>query len=158
MKNLILTSILTLLFNLTSLSQGKINKSEMMEDSLWRSLSKFCSVTKKYLDKEKVTQSDVDNFLKYVFQHMKDTVQSSTFWLPKDYSKKEAMGLLVDQTRDLINKKCTFKFISWDGWDGKTPCTGFDFDIHHDGYRDQFLMIVDTKDNIYCIFSSNSIL
>jgi hypothetical protein len=142
--------------NKKSIKTSDENLKKIMDDSLWKCVYEFCSLVEKYLNKNLVTQNDVDCFLNYVYQNMLDSVQSSTFCIPEDFTRIEAIDLVKRQTEDLINKKCVYEFKSWDGWDGKTPFVGFDFNISHDDYVDQFLVIVNTKNKISSIFSVNS--
>lgn len=155
MKKLVLTLAVVLSVT-TSLFSQKKNKSEMMRDSLWKSVYHFSSVVDKYLDKDYVTQYDVNNFLSYVYSHMGDSVQSSDFYLPYTVSKDQAMVFLTDQTKDMVGSKCDYSFVSWDGWDGKTPYTAFRLNVSHNGYKDQLMVIVSTTNEIRCIFSVNS--
>jgi hypothetical protein len=155
MKKLVLTLVVVLSVTTSLFSQNK-SKSDVMVDSLWKSLHTFCSTAEKYFDKEYVTQSDVNNFLTYVYKHMGDSVQSSDFYLPYTVSKNQALVFLTDQTKDMVGSKCDYSFVSWDGWDGETPYTGFRFNISHNGYNDQFLVIVSTTNEIRCILSVNS--
>ncbi len=140
----------------TVFSQNKKPKSETMSDSLWTSVYKFCKTSEKYLDNERVTQADVNNFINYVYNNMTDSLQSSEFYFPYTVSKNQALVYLTEQTKDMVGQKCVFNWGSWDGWDGKTPYTGFRFDISHNGYKDQFLVIVSTTNEVHCIFSVNS--
>jgi hypothetical protein len=155
MKKLVLTLAVVLSVNTSVFSQTN-NKSKVMVDSLWKSLYQFCTTAEKYLDKDYVTQSDVNNFLKYVYSHMGDSLQSSDSYIPYTVPKNLALSFITDQTKDMVGSKCEYSFVSWDGWDGETPYTGFRFDISHDGYKDQFLVIVSSKNEIRCIFSINS--
>ena len=156
MRNLILTSLLVLIITTSIFSQKKIPKNEIMSDSLWKSLRQFCITTEKHLSKDYVTQSDVNNFINYVYKSMPDSLQSSEFCFPYTVSKNQALVYLTDQTKDMVGQKCVFTWGSWDGWDGKSPYTGFRFDISHNGYKDQFLVIVSTTNKVHCIFSVNS--
>lgn len=156
MKKLVLTPMIVFLLTTSIYSQRKKSKSEIMRDSLWNSVYNFCLVVDKYLDKDYVTQVDVNNFLNYVSCNMRDSLQSSEFFVPYTVSKEQAMIYLTEQTKDMIGSKCNYSFISWDGWDGKTPYTGFRFDVSHNGYKDQFLIIVSTTNKVHCIFSVNS--
>jgi hypothetical protein len=63
MKKLVLTLLLVFSINTTVFSQNKKPKSEIMSDSLWTSVYKFCKTSEKYLDNEMVTQTDVNNFI-----------------------------------------------------------------------------------------------
>lgn len=155
MKKLVLTLVVVFTMTTSVFSQTKSN-SELMRDSLWKSVSKFCTMLSKCLDKDYVTQTDVDNFLGYVYSNMGDSVQSSDFYLPYTVSKNQAMLYLTDQTKDMVGTKCDYSFVSWDGWDGETPYTGFRVNVSHNGYNDQFLVIVSTTNKIRCIFSVNS--
>jgi hypothetical protein len=155
MRNLILTSLLVLNITTSVFSQTK-NKTKVMEDSLMKSLTQFCNTTKKYLVKDYVTQTDVNNFINYVYKNMPDSLQSSNFYIPSTVSKNQALAYLTEQTKDMVGQKCIYSFDSWDGYDGKTPYTGFRLDISHNGYKDQFLVIVSTTNKVHCIFSVNS--
>lgn len=156
MKNLFLTSLLVLNITTSVFSQNKKTKSEKMSDSLWTSVYTFCKTSEKYLDNECVTQTDVNNFISYVYKSMPDSLQSSEFCFPYTVSKNQALVYLTEQTKDMVGQKCVFTWGSWDGWDGKSPYTGFRFDISHNGYKDQFLVIVSTTNQVHCIFSVNS--
>ena len=155
MKNLILTSLLVLIITTSVFSQTK-DKTKVMEDSLMKSLTQFCNTTKIFLDKDYVTQTDVNNFINYVYKNMPDSLQSSDFYVPQTVTKNQALVYLTEQTKDMVGQKCVFSLSSWDGWDGKSPYTGFRFDISHNGYKDQFLVIVSTTNKVHCIFSVNS--
>ena len=148
--------ILMVVFSSTSFFSQSKNEKNLMEDSLWKSLYQFCITTEKYLNKDLVTQKAVTNFLNYVYSNMGDSLQSSDFFIPYTVSKNQALLFLTDQTKDMIGTKCDYTFVSWDGWDGKTPFIGFRFNITHSGYVDQFLVIVSTTNEIRCIFSINS--
>jgi hypothetical protein len=137
-------------------SQHKKSKSDIMRDSLWTAVYNFCLVVDKYLDKDNVTQTDVTNFLSYIESNMVDSVQSTESWIPYTVSKNQALVFLTEQTKDMIGQKCNYSFLSWDGWDGRTPYTGFRLDVLHNGYKDQFLVIVNTTNHVHCIFSANS--
>jgi hypothetical protein len=157
MKNLILTSVFLLLVSGSVFSQnGRKTKNQIMRDSLWKSLHEFCITTEKFLNKYTVSQKDVNDFLDYVYLHMEDSVQSSDSYIPFMVKKKDALNFLTEQTKDMVNKNCDFSFVSWGGWDGKNSYTGFRFDIKHDGYKDQFLVIVGLKNEITSIFSVKS--
>jgi hypothetical protein len=156
MKKLVLFSVLVLSLTTHLLSQTKNKSKEVMEDSLWTSVYKFCKISEKYLDNDCVTQTDVNNFISYVYKSMADSLQSSEFYLPYTVSKNQALVYLTEQTKDMVGQKCVFTWGSWDGWDGKSPYTGFRFNISHNGYKDQFLVIVNTTNQIHCIFSVNS--
>jgi hypothetical protein len=156
MKKLVLTLIVVLSVTTSVFSQTKKSKSEVMRYSLWSSVYKFSLIVDEYLDKEFVQQADVTNFLSYVYSNMPDSVQSSDFWFPYTVSKDKAMDFLKEQTKDMIGSKCDYSFVSWDGWDGETPYTGFRLNISHNGYNDQFMVIVNTTNEIRCIFSVNS--
>jgi hypothetical protein len=156
MRNLILTLLLVFSITTSFFSQNKKPKSEIMSDSLWKSLRQFCNTTEKHLSKDYVTQTDVNNFINYVYKSMPDSLQSSEFCFPYTVSKNQALVYLTDQTKDMVGQKCVFTWGSWDGWDGKSPYTGFRFDISHNGYKDQFLVIVSTTNKVHCIFSVNS--
>lgn len=156
MKNLFLTSLLVLNITTSVFSQNKKTKSEKMSDSLWTSVYKFCKTSEKHLDNESVTQTDVNNFISYVYKSMPDSLQSSEFCFPYTVSKNQVLVFLTEQTKDMVGQKCIFTWGSWDGWDGKSPYTGFRFDISHNGYKDQFLVIVSTTNQVHCIFSVNS--
>ena len=156
MSQLPLTILLWLLLVHPIVSQTKQKEKEIMSDSLWDAVYEFCSVTKKHLIKEKVSKKDLDNYIKYLSEHMPDSLQSSDFFVPYTVSKAQALENIREQTKDMIGSKCSYSFVSWDGWDGKTPFTGFRFNINHDGYKDQFLVIVSTSNNIHCLFSANS--
>lgn len=93
----------------------------------------------------------VNNFLNYVYSNMPDSVQSSDFCFPYTVFKDKAMFFLKEQTKDIIGSKCDYSFVSWDGYDGETPYTGFRLNISHNGYNDQ--VIVSTTNEIRCIFS-----
>jgi hypothetical protein len=156
MKNLFLTMAVVLSLTTSVFSQNKKPKSEIMSDSLWTSVYKFCKTSEKYLDNESVTQADVNNYINYVYNNMTDSLQSSEFCFPYTVSKNQALAYLTEQTKDMVGQKCVFTWGSWDGYDGKTPYTGFRFDISHNGYKDQFLVIVSTTNKVHCIFSVNS--
>lgn len=158
MKNLILPFLLVFSITTSVFSQNKKPKSEIMSDSLWKSLRQFCITTEKHLSKDYVTQGDVNNFLSFIYSSMLDSLQSSDFCIPYTVSKNQALVFLTEQTKDMVGQKCVFSLSSWDGWDGKTPYTGFRFDISHNGYKDQFLVIVSTTNKVHCIFSANSII
>lgn len=153
MRNLILTSLLVLNITTSVFSQNKKTKSEKMSDSLWTSVYTFCKTSEKYLDNECVTQTDVNNFISYVFRCMPDSIQSTEFCFPYTVSKNQALVYLTEQTKDMVGQKCVF---TWGSWDGKSPYTGFRFNISHNGYKDQFLVIVSTTNKVHCIFSANS--
>lgn len=155
MKKLVLTLVVVLSVTTSVFSQTN-RKTEMMEDSLWKSLYKFCKTTETYLNKDYVSQVDVNNFLTYLYNHMGDSVQTTDFYVPFTTTKDQAMSYLTEQTKDMVGSSCKYYFVSWDGWDGKTPFTGFRFDILHDGYKDQFLVIVNTKNEVTSIYSINS--
>lgn len=156
MKKVILTLTVVLSLTTSGFSQNKKPKSEMMKDSLWTSVYNFCLVVDKYLDKDYVTQSDVNNFLKYVYSNMTDSVQSSDFYQPYTVSKNQALSFLTDQTKDMVGSKCDYTFVSWDGWDGISPYTCFRLNVSHNGYKDQLMVIVSTTNEVHCIFSVNS--
>jgi len=147
--------IMVVLSSTPFFSQSK-NEKNLMEDSLWKSLYQFCITTEKYLNKDFVTQKDVNNYLNYIQTHMGDSVQTTDFFVPFMANKNEAMIYLTEQIKDMVGSKCVYRFVSWDGWDGSTPFTGFRFDICHNGYKDQFLVIVNTTNQIRSIFSVNS--
>jgi hypothetical protein len=155
MRNLILTLLLVFSITTSVFSQTK-NKTKVMEDSLWKSLRQFCITTEKHLSKDYVTQSDVNNFLTFIYSSMVDSLQSSEFYIPYTVTKNQALVYLNEQTKDMVGQKCVFSLSSWDGWDGKSPYTGFRFNISHNGYKDQFLVIVSTTNKVHCIFSVNS--
>lgn len=156
MKKLVLTLLVVLKITTSVFSQTKKSKNEVMRDSLWSSVYKFSLIIDKYLDKECVMQKDVNNFLNYVYSNMPDSVQSSDFCFPYTVFKDKAMFFLKEQTKDIIGSKCDYSFVSWDGYDGETPYTGFRLNISHNGYNDQFMVIVSTTNEIRCIFSVNS--
>lgn len=156
MKKLFLTLAVVLSLTTSGFSQSKKPKSEMMRDSLWTSVYNFCLVVDKYLDKDYVTQTDVNNFLKYVYNNMTDSVQSSDFYQPYTVSKDQALSFLTNQTKDMVGSKCDYTFVSWDGWDGRSPYTCFRLNVSHDGYNDQLMVIVSTTNEVHCIFSVNS--
>ena len=104
-----------------------------MEDSLWQAVINFCAVGEKCLNKEKVTQIDIDCFLDYIHSHTEDSVQPSYKFIPFMATKDKTMEILTDQTSDMIGKKCNYKFITWDGWDGVSPYVMFQLNIFNDG-------------------------
>ena len=115
MRNLILTSLLVLNITTSVFSQNKKTKSEKMSDSLWTSVYTFCKTSEKYLDNECVTQTDVNNFISYVFRCMPDSIQSTEFCFPYTVSKNQALVYLTEQTKDMVGQKCVFTWGSWDG-------------------------------------------
>jgi len=155
MKKLVLSLVVVLLVTTSVFSQTN-KKTEVMEDSLWTSVYKFCKTAEKYLNKDYVSEYDVNNFLTYLYHHMGDSVQTTDFYVPFTVTKDESMTYLNNQTKDMVGSKCQYSFVSWDGWDGKTPYTSFRFDVSHNGYKDQFLVIVSTKNKVTSIFSINS--
>ena len=87
MKSLVLTLLIVFSITTSVFSQKKIPKSEIMSDSLWTSVYKFCKTSEKYLDNESVTQTDVNNFISYVYRCMPDSIQSTEFCFPIPFLK-----------------------------------------------------------------------
>ncbi len=141
-------------FNVSFSQNNSMRKT--MNDSLYKTVYNFFGVLGKTIVKDKVTKNDINNFLTYVYEHMRDTVQSSEDLFPEHYSKSDAIKLLKTQVSDLIGKKCKYIDGGWDGWDGRSPYTAYRFDIEHDNYSDQFVMVLSTKNEITCIYSFNS--
>jgi hypothetical protein len=140
-------------------NKTKINEDlkKTMNDSLYAAIMNFFEILNHTIAKEMVTKKDVELFLEYTYKHMADTLQTSENFFPYDDSKENAIKNLRKQTNDLVGKKCKFIDGGWDGWDGKSPYTSYRFDIEHDNYLDQFIMILSTKNKITCIYSADSI-
>lgn len=145
---------------LTSFSQGEsIRKSvlhEIMTDSLFKSMNSFFEVVIEDFTKQKVTKKNVDKFIEYLSKNSVDEVQSLNFLDPQKTKKDLMIQYIREDLMTLVGSKIVFQFISWDGWDGKTPYVMFRFDLKHKDYDKQFLVIIDTKNKIHSILTVNS--
>ncbi len=156
-KNII---ILLMLSSLISFSQGELIKNtllhEIMTDSLFKSMNNFCDVVIEDFTKQKVTKKNVENFIDYISKNSADVVQSVNFLNPQKTKKDSMIEYMREDLMTLVGSNIVFQYISWDGWDGKTPYVMFRFDLKHEDYDKQFLVIIDTKNKIHTIFSVNS--
>ncbi|MFN5182312.1 MAG: hypothetical protein ACK5D5_04710 [Bacteroidota bacterium] len=152
-----LASCLFSLVLFCAVNAQKKNVKEIMDDSLWHAIQVFENQVKINLENKTVEQKDIDLLVNYFERNFQDSVQTSDFFIPYTATKTQALQNIRKQLQDIVGEKnCEVKFVSWDGWDGKTPFTSLHLDILHHGYKDQAVLILNTRGKISCLFSVNS--